>query len=180
VTRRPAPPGGASGFTLIEIAVTLALVGLLSALVVPRLSTIGSASLDASTRRLVQRIRYLREDAALRGRWIRLVVDPRLGTYRATVLVDGSGGARFVDDDSPLYRATRLPESVGIDLSGPGVVASEDGLPSTLFSPDGWADPAVLHLDDGRGRAWTIAIEPALARPRVLEGRLDSRDLVSR
>lgn len=180
MTRRPDPPAGATGFTLIEILVTLALVGLLSALVVPRLSTIGGASLDASTRRLAQRIRYLREDAALRGRWVRLVVDPVQGTYRGAVLVEGSGGSRFVDDDSPLYRATRLPDSISIDLSGPGVVANVDGLPSTLFSPDGWADPAVLHVDDGRGRAWTLAIEPATSRPRVLEGRLDTRDLVSR
>ncbi|MFM8411703.1 MAG: GspH/FimT family pseudopilin [Alphaproteobacteria bacterium] len=180
MTGSPDPAARARGFTLIEILVTLAIVGLLSALVVPRLSSIGSASLDATTRRLAQRIRYLREDAALRGRWVRLVVDPARGTYRATVLVEGSGGARFVDDDSALYRATRLPDALSIDLSGPGVVASSDGLPSTLFSPDGWADPAVLHVDDGRGRAWTVAIEPAVSRPRVIEGRLDTRDLVTR
>ncbi|MFM7142469.1 MAG: Tfp pilus assembly protein FimT/FimU [Alphaproteobacteria bacterium] len=180
MTGSPDPAARARGFTLIEILVTLAIVGLLSALVVPRLSSIGSASLDATTRRLAQRIRSLREDAALRGRWVRLVVDPARGTYRATVLVEGSGGARFVDDDSALYRATRLPDALSIDLSGPGVVASSDGLPSTLFSPDGWADPAVLHVDDGRGRAWTVAIEPAVSRPRVIEGRLDTRDLVTR
>ena len=170
----------AAGFTLIEILTTLALIGLLATLVVPRLSALRGVSLDASTRKLAQHIRFLREDAALRGRWVRLVVDPSRGTYRGTVLVEGTAGARFVDDDAPLYRATRLPDSIAIDIAGPGIVATAEGLPATLFSPDGYADPAVLHLDDGTGRAFTIAIEPATSRPRVIEGRIDARDLVSR
>lgn len=173
--RRPA--AAASGFTLVEIIVAMFVIGLLAALVVPRLSVLRGAALDASARQLAHRIRFLREDAALRGRWVRLVIDPARGSYRAGVLVRTSEGARFVESDAPLFRATRLPADVGIDIAGSGVTATIDGLPAAIFAPDGWADPAVIHLDDGAGSVFTIAIDPVSTRPRILAGRLDPRDL---
>ena len=93
------------------------------------------------------------------------------------------GGAGVGADGTDAFTSSILiavPDSIAIDIAGPGIVATAEGLPATLFSPDGYADPAVLHLDDGTGRAFTIAIEPATSRPRVIEGRIDARDLVSR
>jgi prepilin-type N-terminal cleavage/methylation domain-containing protein len=66
----PAAARAERGFTLLELGLVLALIGLLAALVVPRLGLLTSAALDTSTRRLATRLQYLREDAARRGRFI--------------------------------------------------------------------------------------------------------------
>jgi general secretion pathway protein H len=179
MTRAPVQPGRTTGFTLLELVLALAVIAMLAALIVPRLSVLRGAALDASARQLATRIRFLREEAALRGESIRLAIDPASGRYAAAVLVETSTGARFIEKDEPLYRATVLPQSIGIELVGPGVVRTVDGLPSTVFSPDGYTDPAVVYLDDGAGGAFTIVIEPAVTSPRVFDRRVDASELLS-
>jgi prepilin-type N-terminal cleavage/methylation domain-containing protein len=164
---------GNAGFTLLELALVLVLAGLLVTFVVPRLGLIGSAALDASTRQLATRLRYLREDAARRSTWIRVVFDPRERSYQAEVLVQTTSGPQFVADASPLYRRVRLPDSIGLDVSGPGRTATGDGRPAAILHPDGFADPIAIHLDDGSGREQSIVLAPITPRPAVFDGRVD-------
>lgn len=162
-TRPPA------GFTLIELAVVMGLIGLLVAFVVPRVGVLSSAALDSSARRLATRVQFLREEAAIRSRWIRLAINPQRGTYRAEGLVPAAGGVRFAPIDTPLYREIVVPEPIQISIEGPGVTASSDGYDTTLFSPDGYADPALLWLDDGAGRRVAVVIDPVATRARILD-----------
>lgn len=159
----------AGGFTLIELAVVLGLIGLLVAFVMPRMSVIGSAALDSSARRIATRVQFLREEAAIRSRWIRLAIDPRRGTYRAEGLVPSAGGVRFAPLDTPLYRETLVPEPIRVSIEGPGVTSSVDGYDTTLFSPDGYADPALIWLDDGAGRRVAVVIDPVSTRAKILD-----------
>jgi prepilin-type N-terminal cleavage/methylation domain-containing protein len=163
------------GFTLLELAVAVALIGLLATLVLPRLGVIGSASLQASARQLASRIELLREDAALRRRWVRLSFDPPTGRYGAEVYVDTSSGPRFVAEDAPLFRTVELPGSVQLDVSGPGLTTTAEGYPAALFSPDGYTDPMVVRLGRGPDDVLSIVVEPARARPRVVEGAVEVR-----
>ena len=83
---RRGPSAGERGFTLLELGLAVALIGLLVTIVLPRLGLLGGVSLQASARQLASRIELLREDAALRGRWVRLSFDPPTGRYGAEVL----------------------------------------------------------------------------------------------
>lgn len=167
---RAIPPGPHDrGFTLIELTVVLSLIALLVAFVLPRIGVLSSAALDSSARRLATRIQFLREEAAIRSRWVRLAVDPRRGTYRAEGLVPSAGGVRFAPLETPLYRETAIPEPVRVRLEGPGVTTTADGLDTTLFSPDGYADPALVWLDDGKGRRVAVVIDPVSTRARILD-----------
>lgn len=181
--RPPARDGGAAlrpptrerGFTLLEIAVSIALIGLLVTLVLPRIGLLGGASLQASARQLASRIELLREDAALRGRWVRLSFDPQTGRYGAETWVDTSSGARFVADDAPLFRTVNLPDAVQLDVTGPGLTTTREGYLAALFSPDGYTDPMVVRLTNGPDDVFSIVVEPARPRPRIVEGAVDVR-----
>jgi len=165
------------GFTLIELAVVLALIGLLVLVVAPRLEVVSGVALDTSARRLAARVRYLREEAALRGQWIRLAFDVRAGTYQAAVLQPTQNGARFIDDASPLFRRVTLPGEIRLDVAATNPDTTLDGQPAAVFSPDGFTDPLVIHLDDGRGRTTSIVVEPAVTQPRVVDEYVDVRSL---
>lgn len=167
------------GFTLLEIAVAMALIGLLVTLVLPRIGLLGGASLQASARQLASRIELLREDAALRGRWVRLSFDPQTGRYGAEVYVETSTGARFMADDAPLFRTVNLPDAVQMDVSGPGLTTTREGYLGALFSPDGYADPMVVRLANGPDDVFSIVVEPARPRPRIVEGTVDVRTSTS-
>lgn len=158
---------------------TVALIGLLVTLVLPRLGLLGGVSLQASARQLASRIQLLREDAALRGRWIRLSFDPEQGAYGAEVLIDTTTGPRFVAAEEPLFRPVQLPDSVRLDVAGPGLTTTSEGYVAALFAPDGYTDPLVIRLGSGPGSAdtYSVVVEPARSRPRVVERWVDVRTL---
>jgi type II secretory pathway pseudopilin PulG len=168
----------AAGFTLLELALVVLLIALLATLVLPRLGVIRSASLDASARQLATRIQYLREEAALRGRAIRLSFDQENAAYRPEVLEETQEGPRFVPDPGALFRTVNLPAGIGLRVTGPGIVTSMSGLPSALFAADGFADPLVIHLDDGQGRSFSVVIEPARSAPRVVDRDVEAGEML--
>lgn len=174
---RRASDEGQRGFTLLEIGLTLALIGLLVTLILPRLGVIGSASLQASARQLASRIELLREDAALRGHWVRLSFDPKRGDYAADVLVSTTTGRRFVAEDAPLFRAVTLPEGVSLDVTGPGLTQTAEGKQAALFAPDGFVEPMVVHLGNRAEQVFSIVVEPARSRPRVYDRYVDVRSV---
>ncbi|MEW6273155.1 MAG: GspH/FimT family pseudopilin [Thermodesulfobacteriota bacterium] len=174
-----AASGGEHGFTLLELGLTVALIGLLVTLVLPRLGVLGGVSLQASARQLASRIQLLREDAALRGRWVRLSFDPQGGAYGAEVLIETTTGPRFIPADEPLFRPVTLPQSVQLDVAGPGLTTTADGHVAALFAPDGFTDPLVVRLGSGPGSAdtYSVVVEPARSRPRIVERWVDVRTL---
>ena len=64
------------GFTLIELVVVLAIIGMLMALVLPRLPSTESENLKVSARTLASTLRYLQARAATGRKTYYLLMEP--------------------------------------------------------------------------------------------------------
>ena len=157
------------GFTLLELSLAVALIGLLATLILPRLDVLSGAQLDNTTRRIAQRVRYLREDAARRDLWVRMVFDAQANALRMEEGVSTEEGWTFVPGEGPLYRDLQIPDSLDLRIVGPGVRPTASGLSSLLFASDGFADPGTFEVSDDSGRTVLVLIEPARTRPRIVD-----------
>ena len=162
------------GFTLLELSLAVALIGLLATLILPRLDVLSGAQLDNTTRRIAQRVRYLREDAARRNLWVRMVFDPATRSIRMEEGVSTEEGWTFLPGAGPLYRNLTIPDSLRLRLLGPGVRPTASGMSSLLFASDGFADPGTFEVSDDSGRTVLILIEPARTRPRIVDAAAGS------
>jgi general secretion pathway protein H len=80
--------GPQSGFTLIEILVALAIVGLMAGMSIRGLRSLAKTDLRANTSRLSGAFRYLFDRASTTGKYHRLVIDVDEGRYWAEVSDD--------------------------------------------------------------------------------------------
>ena len=73
----------------------------------------------------------------------------------------------FVPARTPLARPVVLPDAVTFrDVVLPAVGTVTEGTVFAQFSPEGWADPLVVHLRSRSGADATMAIEPLTGRTR--------------
>ena len=103
-------PAGKSGFTLIELLVTLALAGLLLALVPPLLGKgTDAARLKHDSRILAAQLRQARSQAIASGKMVAIVPHASEG-----VSVSGDGEIRFFPDGSASGGAIDLANKAGV------------------------------------------------------------------
>lgn len=155
------------GFTLLELAVVVCLLGLFAALVVPRLAGVGEGSRRAALRRLAGTVRYLYNESVLTGREHRLIFDLDGESWRAQQLTPegelvaaGSGG-----------RGGRLPGGLrftDVEVSGKG--KSSSGEVTTEFSPSGWVPQTVIHFEREGRAPLTLRILPLTGVAELHEG----------
>ncbi|MCC6848528.1 MAG: prepilin-type N-terminal cleavage/methylation domain-containing protein [Deltaproteobacteria bacterium] len=158
------------GFTLLELAVVLAILGIAVAFLAPRLRDPEDVALAASAERLATTARYLYDEAAYRRLPMRLNLDLDQQAYFVTVLGGEPDAPEFVPLDSPLARPVSLPANVAFrDVVLPAVGLVTEGVVFAQFSPEGWADPLVVHLHGRSGGDATMAIEPLTGRTRVAD-----------
>ena len=155
-----------SGFTLIELTLVIALIGLLLGIVIPKLPAVGENRLEASARRIAGMVRFLYNEAALSGVEHRLAVD-----LDKNVL-----GGRKLEEDGELVTVTgsgrdqTLSSSVDIvDVSIPGRSKISSGKVSSTIFPVGWMEETVIHLksDD---RTLTLHMQPLTGVTDIYEG----------
>ncbi|MCS6925001.1 MAG: prepilin-type N-terminal cleavage/methylation domain-containing protein [Candidatus Binatia bacterium] len=172
---REAPPlGPARGFTVLELALVLFIVGLLLTVAIPRLADLPGARLEASARRFAALVRYLSGEAVFRSHVYRLHYDLDRHSYWVTVLAVSQQAAEFVGDESPLSRPVQLPPAVRFaDVHVPAVGRVSTGQVYTHFYPYGYADPTVIHLRDHSARVLTIVIPPLIGEVRIYDGYVD-------
>ena len=157
----------AAGFTLIELAVVVALLGLFALLTVPLFGETGTSKLGYSARRINGTVKYLFNEAALTGREHRLIYNLDRGSYRARrVEADGE----LVDLTGP-GRESRLAGEVRFrDLQLPGRGTFTSGEVTVRIHPTGWVEETLIRLVEGPEKQLTLHIMPLTGTGEIIEG----------
>jgi prepilin-type N-terminal cleavage/methylation domain-containing protein len=164
---RTSTPGrsGRGGFTLVELAAVLFVLGLLLWVVAPRMALLGEPGRDAVFRELASASEAAYDAALFEKRETRLILRPEAGTYEFR---------RTDRPDDP-----SRPREFGSRLSITGIrVEGEDRLldiPTEIrYRAGGLVPAARIFLsdtgDDDRPSQWTLRLEPYDGSLKVLEG----------
>ncbi len=153
------------GFTLVELAAVLLVLGLIVWLVAPRLATIGGRDRDSVFRDLAAGSETAFDLALFEKREVRLVIDPRVGTY--VFLVAGAP-----EDASQ-------PRQIGEGLTITGVQVDGEDRPADIateiyYRPGGRVPTARIYFREnvrgGEGAKWTLRINAFDGSVDVIEG----------
>src|SRR5512139_1931660 len=156
---------GRSGFTLIELAAVLFVLGLILWVAIPRMALLGEPGREAVFRELASASEAAYDAALFEKRETRLILRPDAGTYEF----------RWVDRAGDPSR----PREFGSRLTVTGIrVEGEDRLldiPTEIrYRAGGLVPSASIFLsDEGKGdrpSLWTLRLEPYDGSLKVLEG----------
>jgi general secretion pathway protein H len=161
------------GFTLIELAVVVAILGVMIALVAPMLGELGEANLKRSARHLTGMIRFLHEESQAKKSEYRLRFDIQDGRYWAESLklisesaVEFQKTTSVIGGEGSLFGQTTFR-----DIKA----GSHPEEPYILFTPDGWVESTIIHLRDGSGRDFSLRVKPLTGSTELLEGYVEER-----
>lgn len=157
-SKRRRSPNKQAGFTLIELALVLLILGVLLTLAVPRLAVIGEQRLDSAARRLAVLISYLHDEAALRGRIYRLTLDLDRDSYAVEVerpYAKDAAARDFSEQWDPYARSSQLPQGIDLVAVDAATERLSSGSTSLYFMPENdlAAVTIILAGSDGE-RVW--------------------------
>ena len=161
------------GFTLLELAVVLLIIGLIMAIAMPRFGAFQGAELRSESRRLATRSHYLYEEAGAQKILLRLNLDLNHGSYFVTRLDPFSIKPAFTPEKGLAAGVVRLPADIRMrDVWVEGAGLFRSGIVVCEFYPSGTADAAVIHLLDRNGDVMTIGINPFNGAATIVRGDL--------
>jgi general secretion pathway protein H len=165
----------APGFTLLEIAIVLFIMGLIMSIALPHFGGLTGARLKSEARRLAGRATYLYDAAANQKVIMRLNFDLDSNSYFVTRLDPYQAAPTFKLQHGMLGRV-RMPPGIRLrDVTvGAGNPATR-GVVGCAFYPTGWADATVIHLAASSGAIFTLVINPLTGRVSILSGDLSPR-----
>lgn len=162
------------GFTLLELAVVLLIIGLIMAVAMPRFGAFQGAELRTESRRLAARSHYLYEEAGAQKVLLRLNLDLNHGSYFVTRLDPFGIRPAFTPEKGLAGGVVRLPADIRLrDVWVEGAGLFRSGIVGFEFYPSGTADAAVIHLLNRNGDVMTIGIDPFNGVATIVRGDLE-------
>lgn len=155
------------GFTLLELIVVVALLGMVFAVTLPRFDRIFEVGpTDKVINHLTAKAAALRETA--------------IATQKARYIGIDFSNKKIATMDQPLdpdnpelgdKAGFEIPESVEIvDMEFPDGRTQSSGVAQIRVSPKGYLQYVALHLEDEDQKRVTLFFEPFLGKVRVVEG----------
>ena len=153
------PPRPHHAFTLIELILVLVIIGMMMAIVAPRLNGLRDRErIDGQARTLLAMFKQARTRAAQDGLPWRVVID--LEEYEAWPEASTAQGY-----ERPMTSQAAIVElDKQVDIQWLGVTPQESGLITVTFQPSGLTEPGQILLTDDKGHA------AALTCPSYSEG----------
>jgi general secretion pathway protein H len=159
---------GQSGFTLIEIAVVMAIIAMVMLLVIPRLPSSDQENLKISARTLASTLRYMQERAATSRTSYYLDIAPGTESMRI-VQVGGDGSA--LEPSDPLLQKSPVKEGIIVsDVRIPRLGKIKDGQVRVDVGVAGVRDFVTIHLGNAAGQSWTVMAFPSGGKVKAFEG----------
>lgn len=160
-----------AGFTLIEIAVVMAIISMVLLLVMPRLPSSDKENLKISARTLASTLRYMQERAATSRSVYRLTFV--LATDTLQIAEIGDDGTAHEPSD-PLLQQSVVKEGVVVaDVRIPRLGTIADGEIRVDVGSSGVRDFVTVHLRSTAGQFWTVMAFPSGGKVKVFEGYLE-------
>lgn len=161
-----------AGFTLIELALVVLLLGLMASLGLPLLSGFEPNHLDSSARRLAGTVKYLYNEAAMTGQEHRLTFELADSSYRAAN-VSPSGELQPLQGVGAKKRLSSGVRFVSIYQPQRG--EQREGEVTTALLPGGWLEETVIHLQDDAEHKMTLRLVPLTGLTEIYDGYRDFR-----
>lgn len=161
------------GFTMIELAMVLLVIGIVSAVVMPRIgSVLDHQQMRRSINTLRGTVRLLHARAALTKHVYRLMFD--FERQMMTVCIIDTTTGECQEQQTHRFRDYAFPPAVRLldVVDGQGTKTSE-GQAATLFHPTGLAEPSTIHLAGSAEQKMTLMIEPLGGNVKVLNGYVE-------
>jgi general secretion pathway protein H len=156
------------GFTLIELAVVLAIIGMVLMLVIPRLPSTEHENLKTSARTLAATLRYMQDRAAMGKTVYYLRLEP--GTDTVKVLEGAADGGEKEPGD-PLLQQRPVKEGIVVaDVVIPRMGKMNEGQVRLEVGLGGLRDFAAIHLRSPDGTFWTVMAFPSGGKVKIYQG----------
>lgn len=161
-----------AGFTLIELALVVVILGLLAGLSTPMLSSLEPNRLNSTARRLAGTVKYLYNEAVMSGTEHRLIFDLATNSYHA-MQVEPTGELLPLGNQGRRYQ---LPDNVRLEsVFQPRRGEYRDGQMTTTLRPEGWLEETIIHLADANQHKLTLRLVPLTGLTEIYEGYKDFR-----
>ncbi|HSZ23642.1 MAG TPA: type II secretion system protein [Candidatus Sulfotelmatobacter sp.] len=161
----------APGFTLLELAVVIFIMGLMLTLALPYLGGFRQAALKSQARRLAGRATYMFDEATGHKLVLRLIFDIDDNGYAVAQLDPYAVKPVFAPDNSIQGHQVLLPAAIRIrDVTVEGIGTINKGVIATNFYPEGYVDATVVHLEDASGNVMTLEFSPLTGQVAIING----------
>lgn len=155
------------GVTLLEMLVVLTLVGLLAAVVAPSVGAgLETVRLRSSAERLAASLKLARDRAVRSRHYVEVTLNP------------SSRRVAIQDREGDFERSWDLAETIAVKEEA---TARREAPPppehifAFMFSPDGATPAVALRLENNRGRAVDVEMDPLTAFPKVVDPAREER-----